>query len=822
MTSMAPCRQHLSEKFSTLSRRLTVDEEDMQIVVENTFINVRCTSCPSVLRQISAPAKLESAKSESAKSETVSVSTASAVDSVQSSPKSSYRSNALDSDDDRSTSRQTSEQARSIAEEINRGLLSAVVMPSAAKDADPSAADDRIPRNPLQDDFSLQTKRVESCASSTAATTLDAATLETDSIISSEAMKEQELTELERQQSLASTTASPSGSPRRGGSGSGVSAVRRGSDQRRPTGGAGATLNPFSVLLGQTSDSSSAEEDITMGSRRRRRRSSEEQLASDAEAEPSASPISTCDGSSSPSKSARRRRRQKAAAAQAAADMAVLDEAAALSREEDVELRAKLAAAEKAAAAQAAPGTAPKKEAAKEASAQKASKGASGSAPSLPARSLQQQSAPIHFSSSLPLPLQARCTSIPIAVVNSSTAASCDATRASQSSAKASSKTPTTASAKAASALGTRTQQAAAGRSTASAAVAAAAAGPATASPAGGKAPAASDSGCSTSASSARAAGMSISKVAASSSSTPSSTIGSSTATSTPVRRTGGPGVPSIQRGFLLGGRNKTRAVVAAPESSGAVASVAPAASSSTAAVSSSPPKEASEKAGKGETALGQSGTSTSSSPSAASSGSSSSSSKMSSSSEVAKSGPSSGNKARLERLVTLTPEAIKHRRHVKDSILGMQLQRQGSCRTAASSCLCTERLEALPVISPGELARYGCTNSKMLVSLYGFVFDVTSAPGKFGAEGKFREYTGKDMTWALITGQAADCDQYYDMFKDAFHHFAFVTCLYTWAVKYEREFEAPVAYLATYLEEEQLPSPPPQDQRPLPDCPVQ
>eukprot|EP00913_Durusdinium_trenchii_P032464 g30393.t1 len=61
-------------------------------------------------------------------------------------------------------------------------------------------------------------------------------------------------------------------------------------------------------------------------------------------------------------------------------------------------------------------------------------------------------------------------------------------------------------------------------------------------------------------------------------------------------------------------------------------------------------------------------------------------------------------------------------------------------------------------------LEKYGCKGERMLVSVYGDLFDVSDRPDKYGPDGPYM--TGKDITWALVSGE--DSEENMDKFYDA------------------------------------------------------
>jgi len=116
------------------------------------------------------------------------------------------------------------------------------------------------------------------------------------------------------------------------------------------------------------------------------------------------------------------------------------------------------------------------------------------------------------------------------------------------------------------------------------------------------------------------------------------------------------------------------------------------------------------------------------------------------------------------------------------------------------------------------QLAKYGRNASRRLVSVYGHVFDVTSVGDKYGPGGEHCGYTGRDATWALITGDTRDCNQFYDIFKSGDLVTQYLRRLSSWIAFYESEYGDPVGNLLEFQNEKELPPPPVSD---VADCVV-
>ncbi|CAK0860112.1 unnamed protein product [Prorocentrum cordatum] len=114
-------------------------------------------------------------------------------------------------------------------------------------------------------------------------------------------------------------------------------------------------------------------------------------------------------------------------------------------------------------------------------------------------------------------------------------------------------------------------------------------------------------------------------------------------------------------------------------------------------------------------------------------------------------------------------------------------------------------------VIGTADLARFGCSSDRMLVSCYGDIFDVSGRPDLYGS-GKLSWHAGKDITWVVVTGDETpgNCNRFYDIFKldqDRLARFMQIIC---WKlVSLEDEFGEPVGRLEPFMKEDELPPPP-------------
>ena len=113
--------------------------------------------------------------------------------------------------------------------------------------------------------------------------------------------------------------------------------------------------------------------------------------------------------------------------------------------------------------------------------------------------------------------------------------------------------------------------------------------------------------------------------------------------------------------------------------------------------------------------------------------------------------------------------------------------------------------------ISVTDLAKYSCSNDRMLVSCYGDIFDVSSRPDVYGWGPKSWQ-SGKDITWLTVTGNEKpdQCNRFYDLFKlDPNHISRYLTLICNRLLALENEFGKPVGRLEKFEYERYLPAAP-------------
>jgi len=116
-------------------------------------------------------------------------------------------------------------------------------------------------------------------------------------------------------------------------------------------------------------------------------------------------------------------------------------------------------------------------------------------------------------------------------------------------------------------------------------------------------------------------------------------------------------------------------------------------------------------------------------------------------------------------------------------------------------------------VLSLAQLAGHGCQCPRMLLSVYGFIFDVSDRPDKYGEAGPYSWMTGNDITWGFVSGKDTpeQVNQCYDLWKVAPEPLrdSKLKLIYAWVAFYEYEYGGAVGRLDVYEKEEGLKGPP-------------
>lgn len=144
-----------------------------------------------------------------------------------------------------------------------------------------------------------------------------------------------------------------------------------------------------------------------------------------------------------------------------------------------------------------------------------------------------------------------------------------------------------------------------------------------------------------------------------------------------------------------------------------------------------------------------------------------------------------------------------------------------GSTKKITSANLPDDYRRHMGNLSVEQLGRFTCSNDRMLVSVYGDLFDVSGRSDLYGY-GKNSWQAGKDITWMVITGkeELAMCNRFYDIFKaeeKELERMMRVVCYYL--VWFRDEFGEPVGRLDKFNHERDLPEPPAEEAQ---QCPQQ
>lgn len=128
---------------------------------------------------------------------------------------------------------------------------------------------------------------------------------------------------------------------------------------------------------------------------------------------------------------------------------------------------------------------------------------------------------------------------------------------------------------------------------------------------------------------------------------------------------------------------------------------------------------------------------------------------------------------------------------------------------------------EEVPTMALTQLtAGYDTTDFKpgkrLLVSVYGDIFDVSDRPDKYGPDGPYWWMTGHDLTWGFVSGSdhPDTVDKMYDYWKvapEALRDRKLQGVL-AWVAWYEWEYGRPVGILTPYVKEAGLKGPPIED----------
>jgi len=126
------------------------------------------------------------------------------------------------------------------------------------------------------------------------------------------------------------------------------------------------------------------------------------------------------------------------------------------------------------------------------------------------------------------------------------------------------------------------------------------------------------------------------------------------------------------------------------------------------------------------------------------------------------------------------------------------------------SACL---ELRSLKLMTLEELAEFNCNSSRPLVSVHGYIFDVSKNLHQYGSDGARSFEAGSDITWAVIWGSHTeeDCNCFYDVFKAEDDRELASRCmsLCSTIAAFQRDYGKAVGRLTIYNEEMRLPPSP-------------
>lgn len=160
-----------------------------------------------------------------------------------------------------------------------------------------------------------------------------------------------------------------------------------------------------------------------------------------------------------------------------------------------------------------------------------------------------------------------------------------------------------------------------------------------------------------------------------------------------------------------------------------------------------------------------------------------------------------------LEERLGLTEDMLEVCRKSQQETARYFSDKQTSVRTK----LPPDHKRPVGVLTVKELGEYKCSSDRMLVSIYGDIYDVSARPDLYGY-GPKSFHAGKDITWGVVVGKesAENCNRFYDIFKlDDDHRNRFLQIICQRMVSFEDEFGEPVGRLEAFVQERDLPPAP-------------
>eukprot|EP00927_Polykrikos_kofoidii_P056444 TRINITY_DN50558_c0_g1_i1.p1 TRINITY_DN50558_c0_g1~~TRINITY_DN50558_c0_g1_i1.p1 ORF type:complete len:409 (+),score=106.99 TRINITY_DN50558_c0_g1_i1:143-1369(+) len=118
----------------------------------------------------------------------------------------------------------------------------------------------------------------------------------------------------------------------------------------------------------------------------------------------------------------------------------------------------------------------------------------------------------------------------------------------------------------------------------------------------------------------------------------------------------------------------------------------------------------------------------------------------------------------------------------------------------------------AVGQIDLNTLSKYHCESERLLMSVYGDIFDVSDRPDKYGKDGPYYYFAGADISYGLATGRddIETINKFYDLWKmPSEQRDQKLQCICAWIGFYEKEYGQPVGRLEVFDRERHLPAPP-------------
>eukprot|EP00927_Polykrikos_kofoidii_P057627 TRINITY_DN51782_c0_g1_i1.p1 TRINITY_DN51782_c0_g1~~TRINITY_DN51782_c0_g1_i1.p1 ORF type:complete len:410 (+),score=72.80 TRINITY_DN51782_c0_g1_i1:73-1302(+) len=111
------------------------------------------------------------------------------------------------------------------------------------------------------------------------------------------------------------------------------------------------------------------------------------------------------------------------------------------------------------------------------------------------------------------------------------------------------------------------------------------------------------------------------------------------------------------------------------------------------------------------------------------------------------------------------------------------------------------------------QLQTYDCNSERIIVSVYGDLFDVSDRPDKYDKDGPYWFMAGQDTTWGFVSGRDTPemVSKLYDLWKVAPQSLRDnkLKLIYGWVAWYEWEYGGCIGKLAEYEKENSLKGPP-------------